>query len=362
MSRSVTLEPEQPPRRPSWLAVRATGLAILAAAATGAQAQTVTAAGATASAGLGPWLFGSVALILVAALAWWAGRASAGTPGARPDRAAEPAAPDGQRESPAAAAAPADTPPQATDPGPSPGPATAAAPATGANGWIDEPPSHAEAQAFSYALSHDLRAPLRVVEGFTRILKEDYGRQLDRIGNDHLERMLGAAARMNAMIDAMLSVAQLSAQPLALQPVNLSRLATEILGDLRQSQPDRWVELEIAPDLIAQGDPLLLRQVLENLLGNAWKYSARAPKAQIRFTACTDGGTRVFEVADNGAGFDMRSAGRLFGLFQRLHSQSEFPGTGVGLASVQRIVQRHGGRIWADSEPGQGARFRFTLG
>ncbi|MBK1689920.1 sensor histidine kinase [Rubrivivax gelatinosus] len=216
--------------------------------------------------------------------------------------------------------------------------------------------------AFSFTVSHDLRAPIRVVEGFTRILKEDYGRQLDRLGNEHLDRVLGAAARMNHMIDSMLALAKLSQQPLARQPVDLSQLAAWVVDDLRrQSPPERRVDVEIEPGLVTRGDPTLLRLVLENLLGNAWKYSARNPKARIVFASQPHEGRVSFYVRDNGAGFDMRSADRLFGLFQRLHSASEFPGSGVGLASVRRIVRRHGGEVWAEAEPGRGATFHFTL-
>ncbi len=218
-----------------------------------------------------------------------------------------------------------------------------------------------EGASLSYTVSHDLRAPVRVVEGFTRILKEDYGRALDRVGNDHLDRVLGAAARMNHMIDALLTLARLSQQPLARQPVNLSQLAAYIVDDLRRGAPERAADIEIEPGLSANGDPTLLRLVLENLLGNAWKYSARAKKASIVFGSEPHEGRRAFFVRDNGAGFDMRSADRLFGLFQRLHSNNEFPGTGVGLASVQRIVRRHGGAVWAEAEPGRGATFHFTL-
>jgi hypothetical protein len=223
------------------------------------------------------------------------------------------------------------------------------------------PPASDEGLSFSYTVSHDLRAPVRVVDGFARILKEDYSRQLDRIGNDHLDRILSAASRMNAMIDAMLSLAQLSSQPLARQPVNLSQLAAYILEDLRRGQPDRTVAVEIEPDLQVTGDPTLLRLVLENLLSNAWKYTGKTVSPSIELRASQEQGQRVFEVRDNGAGFDMRSSDRLFGLFQRLHSANDFPGTGVGLASVQRIVRRHGGDIWAQSTPGQGARFCFTI-
>jgi len=202
---------------------------------------------------------------------------------------------------------------------------------------------------------------VRVVDGFARILKEDYSKQLDRIGNDHLDRILSAAARMNAMIDAMLSLAQLSTRPLARQPVNLSQLAAYILEDLRRGQPEREVAVLIEPDLQVTGDPTLLRLVLENLLSNAWKYTGKTSSPRIELCAAQADGQRVFEVRDNGAGFDMRSSDRLFGLFQRLHSANDFPGTGVGLASVQRIVRRHGGDIWAQSSPGQGARFCFTI-
>ncbi len=220
----------------------------------------------------------------------------------------------------------------------------------------------AEHESFSYTVSHDLRAPLRVVEGFARILKEDYGARLDRVGNDHLDRVMSAAARMNSMIDSLLSLSQLSTRPLACQPVNLSQQAGYVMEELRRSAPQRELELDIEPDLTVQGDPTLLRMVLENLLGNAWKYSAKTGCTQIRFGSVEQGGRRAFVVSDNGAGFDMRFAERLFGVFQRLHSASDFQGTGVGLALVRRIVRRHGGDIWAESAVGEGARFYFTLG
>lgn len=254
----------------------------------------------------------------------------------------------------------------------------------------DSDGGEAETASLVYTVSHDLRAPIRVVEGFTRIVKEDYGRQLDRVGNDHLDRVLAAGARMNQMIDAVLTMARLASQPLARQPVDLSQLAAFVLDDLRRSAPERPIEIEIEPGLRARGDPTLLRLVLENLLGNAWKYSSHIPHSRIEFSATRDGGDTgtngspyananpngspttspisnpgssrcVFAVRDNGAGFDMRVADRLFGLFQRLHSAKDFPGTGVGLASVRRIVQRHGGEVWAESEPGRGATFFFTL-
>ena len=217
-----------------------------------------------------------------------------------------------------------------------------------------------EQEAFSFTVSHDLRAPIRVVEGFTKIVKEDYGRLLDRVGNDHLDRVLGAAARMNNMIDALLALSKLSSQPLARQPVNLSQLAGYVADDLRRQWPERQVGITIEPGMQVQGDPTLLRLVVENLLGNAWKYSAKSAQPQIWFERSASV-TDAFCVRDNGAGFDMRFADRLFGVFQRLHSANDFPGTGVGLASVRRIVRRHGGDIWGEAEVMRGARFEFTL-
>jgi signal transduction histidine kinase len=218
-----------------------------------------------------------------------------------------------------------------------------------------------ETASLSYTVSHDLRAPIRVVEGFARILKEDYSATLDRVAVDHLDRVLGAAARMNLMIDAMLTLARLSSQPLTRQPVNLSQLASYVIDDLRRAAPEREAVIQIDPELQTSGDPTLLRLVLENLLGNAWKYTAKRGQAHIVFARETVDGRAAYVVRDNGAGFDMRSAERLFSLFQRLHSANDFPGTGVGLASVRRIVQRHGGEIWADGEPGRGAAFYFRL-
>jgi signal transduction histidine kinase len=215
-------------------------------------------------------------------------------------------------------------------------------------------------ESFSFTVSHDLRAPIRVVEGFTKIIKEDYGRALDRVGNDHLDRVLGAAARMNNMIDALLALSKLSSQPLACQPVNLSQLAGYVADDLHRHWPERDVQLHIEPDMQVLGDPTLLRVVIENLLGNAWKYTAKVGTAQIAFVRDPKDAA-AFSVSDNGAGFDMRFADRLFGVFQRLHSANDFPGTGVGLASVRRIVRRHGGEIWGEGEVNRGARFHFTL-
>jgi signal transduction histidine kinase len=233
---------------------------------------------------------------------------------------------------------------------PAPAAATAEGPTT----------ADTEHESFSTLISHDLRAPIRVVEGFTRILKEDYGRALDRIGNDHLDRVLGAAARMNSMIDALLALSKLSSQPLARQPVNLSQLAGYVAEDLRRQSPEREVVLHVQPGLQVLGDPTLLRLVVENLLGNAWKYTGKCRAPEVWFERRPDE-PDTFTVRDNGAGFDMRFADRLFGPFQRLHSASDFQGTGVGLASVRRIVRRHGGEIWAEAEVDRGASFHFSL-
>lgn len=338
---------------------------------------------------LGPWIFASVALVLVGLLACLIGylagrrsvadaphaprahnqerqerherheRSTAGPSSSNPtDEGAQVAAMHPATVPPGlVAGSPATAHPATPQPAPSSPPSTSTlAEAPGATTAAEE------VKAFSYTISHDLRAPLRVVDGFARILKEDYGRQLDRIGNDHLDRVLGAAARMNAMIDAVLTLANLSAQPLVRQPVDLSQIALFIVEDLHRATPQRQVQVEIEPGLKATGDPTLLRQALENLLSNAWKYTGRCDAPAIGFRSLVIDDRPCFEVQDNGAGFDMRSADRLFGLFQRLHSASEFPGTGVGLASVRRIIQRHGGDIWAESQPGQGTRFRFTLG
>jgi light-regulated signal transduction histidine kinase (bacteriophytochrome) len=180
------------------------------------------------------------------------------------------------------------------------------------------------------------------------------------VGNDHLDRVLSAAARMNNMIDALLALSKLSSQPLARQPVNLSQLAGYVADDLRRQWPDRIVQIEIESDMQVQGDPTLLRAVVENLLGNAWKYTGKAALPSIAFARHPDD-PDSFTVRDNGAGFDMRFADRLFGVFQRLHSANDFPGTGVGLASVRRIVRRHGGEIWGEAEVNHGARFHFSL-
>jgi signal transduction histidine kinase len=215
--------------------------------------------------------------------------------------------------------------------------------------------------SFAHSVSHDLRAPLRVVDGFATIVLEDYGSRLDDLGRDHLRRIVAAGQRMNSMIDTLLELSRTTNRELRRERVDLSRIACELADELRRAEPSREVQFEIDPDLVVDGDRTLLQLVLQNLLGNAFKFTARATPARIELRRASDRGTPTFVVRDNGAGFDMRFADRLFGLFQRFHAQREFPGTGVGLATVQRIVHRHGGRIWAESQPGQGATFSFTL-
>jgi signal transduction histidine kinase len=237
---------------------------------------------------------------------------------------------------------------------------------------IDAPPTPAptpardpaddDRSAIVYTVSHDLRAPIRVIEGFTRIVREDYGHLLDRVGNDHLERVLGAAARMNSMIDALLALSRLSTQAIEPVPVDLTELATQVIEELRQQAPERQADIRIEAGLATQGDPVLLRAMLDNLLGNAWKYASRREMTRIEFGTTTVAGRTEFFVRDNGAGFDMRFASKLFGAFQRLHGATEFPGTGIGLASVRRIIRRHGGDIRAEAAVNEGATFYFTLG
>ena len=224
-------------------------------------------------------------------------------------------------------------------------------------------PSLIDQESFIYTVSHDLRAPIRVVEGFTKIVKEDYGDRLDAAGNAHLDRVLTAAARMNEMMDALIALTKLAAQPLVRRPVDLSRLAADVVSELRRQAPERAVRVQVEPGLTASGDATLLRRVMENLVGNAWKYTSKTEGASIWVGRHPDRADRAdtFSVRDNGAGFDMRYASRLFGVFQRLHSASDFPGSGVGLALVQRIVGRHGGNVWCEARVHQGATFYVSL-
>ena len=218
-----------------------------------------------------------------------------------------------------------------------------------------------ELEAFSYSVSHDLRAPLRAIDGFSQALIEDYGRQLDDEGRHYLSRVRQGAQRMGRLIDDLLKLSRVTRQELVIADVDLAGLAQEVVDRLRSEAPEREVEVAIDGPLLARGDQRLLQIALDNLLGNAWKFTSGRERAQIRFDLRDAGGEPAFCIADNGAGFDMVYADQLFRAFQRLHTPSEFPGTGIGLATVQRIIHKHGGRIWAESEGGRGARFFFTL-
>ncbi len=222
--------------------------------------------------------------------------------------------------------------------------------------------ANAELDAFAYSVSHDLRAPLRSIDGFSQALLEDCGDRLDAAGRDHLQRVRAATQRMGRLIDDLLTLSRVTREPMHRAPVDLSALAAGIAAELSEHEPARRVEWVIAPGVQAVGDRRLLRVALTNLLGNAWKYTARVSRARIEFGCEAAAGTEpVFWVRDNGAGFDMAYADKLFVPFQRLHGAAEFDGTGVGLATVARIVRRHGGRIWAEGEVGRGAAFFFTL-
>jgi PAS domain S-box-containing protein len=219
--------------------------------------------------------------------------------------------------------------------------------------------ANAELQTFCYSVSHDLRSPLRAIDGFSQALLEDAAPRLDEAGRRLLGRVRAAAGRMGDLIDALLDLSRVTRQPLDRAKVDLSDLARSVAAELARSEPGRSASVEIAPGLEAEGDPRLLRLVLQNLLGNAWKFTSGKPAAAIAFGA-EGSDPAVYFVKDDGAGFDMRYAEQLFAPFQRLHG-AEFPGTGIGLATVARIVQRHGGKIWAEGKVGEGATFYFTI-
>ena len=220
-----------------------------------------------------------------------------------------------------------------------------------------------ELESFSYSVSHDLRAPLRAISGFVEILAANYADAFDDKGRNYLSRVLAATQRMSDLIDDLLNLSRVTRSEMSRETVNLSLKARSILDNLQHSAPERKVQVVIEDGLTAEGDPRLLLIMLENLLGNAWKFTSKTPAAQISFTAVQDeDGSPAFAISDNGAGFEMRYANKLFGAFQRLHRATEFPGTGIGLAIVYRVVTRHGGRITAHAELNKGATFRFTLG
>jgi signal transduction histidine kinase len=218
-----------------------------------------------------------------------------------------------------------------------------------------------ELEAFSYSVSHDLRAPLRAIDGFSQILLEDYRSKLDDVGQNHLHRICAAAQRMGHLIDAMLGLARITRADLRQDRVDLGAVAAAVAAQLRLSQPEREVEFVIAENLEVVGDPHLLRALLENLLGNAWKFTKGRSPGVIELGVVPGEDPPVYLVRDNGAGFDMTYASKLFTPFQRLHSASDFAGTGIGLATVRRIVDRHGGRVWAEGSVGRGATVHFTL-
>lgn len=217
-----------------------------------------------------------------------------------------------------------------------------------------------ELEAFSYSVSHDLRAPLRSIDGFSQALLEDCNDSLDELGQDYLRRICAAAKRMGELIDDLLELSRVSRASLQSERVDLSAIAHEIVDDLKANDPERHVKVEIQSDLIVGGDARLVRAALENLIGNAWKFTSKVRDAIIEVGADHQGENSAYFVRDNGDGFDMKYADKLFSPFQRLHDDT-FPGTGIGLATVYRIIDRHGGRVWADAEAGHGATFHFTL-
>ncbi len=218
-----------------------------------------------------------------------------------------------------------------------------------------------ELEAFSYSVSHDLRTPLRGIDGFSQALLDEYADKLDAQGKDYLRRIRAACQRMAQLINDLLSLSRVTRSEMARQRVYLSRMARSLAEELQKTQPERQVEFAIAEGIIVNGDAHLLKIALENLIGNAWKFTGKNTQARIEFGMIRYEDKPAYFVRDNGAGFDMAYVDKLFGVFQRLHSPTEFPGTGIGLAIVQRIIHRHGGRIWAEGKIDEGATFFFTI-
>jgi signal transduction histidine kinase len=218
-----------------------------------------------------------------------------------------------------------------------------------------------ELESFSYSIAHDLRSPLRAINGFSRLLHDDYADRLDAEGKTHLERIGAGAETMGRLIDALLGLARVRRTQLARETVDMTEEADAVITELRQRHPERTVDFVSQAAVVATGDPQLLRVLLDNLLGNAWKFTERQPSPRISFGCSVRDGVPTYSVKDNGAGFDMAYVGKLFVPFQRLHNVTEFSGTGIGLATVQRIVERHGGTVWAEGRVDQGASFYFTL-
>jgi light-regulated signal transduction histidine kinase (bacteriophytochrome) len=218
-----------------------------------------------------------------------------------------------------------------------------------------------ELEAFAYSVSHDLRAPLRTIDGFSKLLEDEYAASIGEEGKDALRRVRAAAAHMAELLDDLVKLSRVSRAEMNLQAVDLSALARSVADELKASAPERNVAFEIRPALVATGDRALLAMLLRQLIANAWKFTSKHPSARIEVGAAEAGGERAYFVRDDGAGFDMAAAENLFTPFQRLHGVREFPGTGIGLATVRRIVQRHGGRAWAEAAVEKGATFHFTL-
>ncbi len=221
--------------------------------------------------------------------------------------------------------------------------------------------SNQELEAFSYSVSHDLRAPLRTIDGFSLALEEDFSGTLNDEGRDYIKRVRSGVQRMGMLIDALLQLSRVTRAEVQREPVNLSQLGTLIFDELRAGDEDRQVRFTAQPDVMADADPRLLRVAFENLLGNALKFTSKVPDARIEFGQALKDGQTVYFVRDNGAGFDMHYVDRLFTAFQRLHGDRDFKGSGIGLATVSRIIRRHHGSIWAEGKPGEGATFSFTL-
>ncbi len=219
-----------------------------------------------------------------------------------------------------------------------------------------------ELESFSYSVAHDLRAPLRAIDGFSQAIVEDYGDRLDEEGRRLLDRVREQAQRMARLIDDLLALSRVTRHDLSFESIDLGETARGTLAQLQRLDPDRSVDVRISNSLLATVDPRMLAIAFDNLLGNAWKFTSKTPDARIEVGQLHKDGQRVFFVRDNGAGFDPQYRHKLFGVFQRLHTEREFPGTGVGLATVARIILRHRGRVWAEGEPGMGATFFFTLG
>jgi light-regulated signal transduction histidine kinase (bacteriophytochrome) len=218
-----------------------------------------------------------------------------------------------------------------------------------------------ELEAFSYSVSHDLRAPLRAISGFSHALETDHEAQLDDEGKGYLRRVRAAANRMSELIEDLLDLSRLGRGELRLTPVDLGAIAREIVDDLASKDPTRQVELVMPEPVIARADARLVRVLLENVVGNAWKFTGKVARARIELGCREAGGETIYFVRDNGAGFEAAYAAKLFRPFQRLHGEADFPGTGIGLATVNRVVDRHGGRVWAEGAVGQGATISFTL-